>query len=1017
MGSALGFSPAMSAVRDHGSGRADIRDFGAVSYPTGTPPTAAVQATRAAFQAAIDSFKSSPNGGVVYVPGGKWFLDRPVFCDLSNVAIVGEGPSASLVYATTAHDMFVYGVARQPQGVALTADHFVDLFTGGPGGASYLDSSAVNGSGQRWALRTKGNCHIAQQGGAFDTVMGTYYKGLQVLTVEFAIDLTNNPGAANGSNQYSGFGLNDGPTPMPWLLDIARGRFQVMFSTSDKVFRLFQFYTVPSTPGFVRGAFQIDLANAQVAAWINGVQVATTNSLGSGFTASAGLTFLPNQMSPFGIGSNAFEASVVTDYYGGPSDLTFCGLKVSSALLYTAAGVGTAKTRIDSKTVNDNLRYFTVETSTIGLLPLTDDPAISTIDRVLSIQGYYPYPSTGYFLDNAGHGSPWAGINAGPISGLFVRCANAYFGRSIVTGWTGSLNVRGCTLWGGSHAIGTLNFGANYPIVISDCSLYGSDAGISLFYSSSVTIRNIQFLSPSYRAVIRLYESHLVRVEGLFVAGYCAPDYIVWANKSDLDLDRANFDFEGSDQGPTIAMIYASSDSFRTMSSTLRLSNIECGIIQDSAVVIMLDDLGVEDGWGSTPSTFSMRDVYIEGQVFRSWVQTNGTRWRAEFEAENARLRPRWVENTAGVGSVVARHPYYLGPPRDGTWDRNANILRPKNPTDGQFTEWRCLATGSYGTPTPPSWFGLSPIDTNGTALAAYVSDNAYWASSGAPVGAQGAFSNSVHSMGLNALFGGSATTLPSPLSMALNAYKATRSTYLGEMSGGGYARVPVPTTSWGASSGGTMINVQAISFPQASGPWTFGTFTRCQSLCLLDPSSHPIAAVDIAPLTVTSGMAPSFPVGSITIAPAVASTQGGFATIVHDMLNNAWLRGTLLAPPAVYLALSTSAATTASAPVEPFGGSYARVATSPASWTSALPGNLTNSYGPVGNTAVVTNAVSLSFPAPTGSWGTVQSVYLMDSSSGGNVLAAANLTIPRTVKAGGPANAFAPGALWICRS
>jgi hypothetical protein len=48
------------------------------------------------------------------------------------------------------------------------------------------------------------------------------------------------------------------------------------------------------------------------------------------------------------------------------------------------------------------------------------------------------------------------------------------------------------------------------------------------------------------------------------------------------------------------------------------------------------------------------------------------------------------------------------------------------SPVDGQFVEWRCVTTGTYGTPTPPTWAGLNPISASRNPLAAYVLNHAY---------------------------------------------------------------------------------------------------------------------------------------------------------------------------------------------------------------------------------------------------------------------------------------------------
>lgn len=79
--------------------------------------------------------------------------------------------------------------------------------------------------------------------------------------------------------------------------------------------------------------------------------------------------------------------------------------------------------------------------------------------------------------------------------------------------------------------------------------------------------------------------------------------------------------------------------------------------------------------------------------------------------------------------------------------------------------------------------------------------------------------------------------------------------------------------------------------------------------------------------------------------------------------------------PPTVYVGLSTADPTVdGSGVVEPSGNGYARVETSAADWNAA-------------SSQAKTNANAITFPAATGSWGTVAYVVLYDAASGGNFL------------------------------
>lgn len=111
-----------------------------------------------------------------------------------------------------------------------------------------------------------------------------------------------------------------------------------------------------------------------------------------------------------------------------------------------------------------------------------------------------------------------------------------------------------------------------------------------------------------------------------------------------------------------------------------------------------------------------------------------------------------------------------------------------------------------------------------------------------------------------------------------------------------------------------------------------------------------------------------------------------------------------IYSPPAtLYVGLSLGGANKAGSISEPSGGGYARVpvSNSPASFPAAAGGTKSNA-------AVIT------FPAPTADWGMVQSLFIADSASGGNVLASADLTTPKPISGGSLAPKVAAGALFL---
>ena len=113
---------------------------------------------------------------------------------------------------------------------------------------------------------------------------------------------------------------------------------------------------------------------------------------------------------------------------------------------------------------------------------------------------------------------------------------------------------------------------------------------------------------------------------------------------------------------------------------------------------------------------------------------------------------------------------------------------------------------------------------------------------------------------------------------------------------------------------------------------------------------------------------------------------------VVSNYLNNNILKAltaeaAFIVPSAVYVALYTSNPTQADVGTEVSGGSYARQLVT---WAALAANNKTNS-------------ASITFPTPTGTWGTVTYVALRDAITGGNLLASVALSTPIAITTGTP--------------
>lgn len=130
----------------------------------------------------------------------------------------------------------------------------------------------------------------------------------------------------------------------------------------------------------------------------------------------------------------------------------------------------------------------------------------------------------------------------------------------------------------------------------------------------------------------------------------------------------------------------------------------------------------------------------------------------------------------------------------------------------------------------------------------------------------------------------------------------------------------------------------------------------------------------------------------------------------LENKLGDHVLRGLAYTAPAnTYVALFTAAPSDAGGGTEVSGGSYARVAIAPANWNGTHGSTTGASSGTGGQ---YSNAVALTFPAPTANWGTATHFAVFDAATGGNMLFQAALTTSRTINSGDAAPVFNAGGL-----
>ena len=565
--------------------------------------------------------------------------------------------------------------------------------------------------------------------------------------------------------------------------------------------------------------------------------------------------------------------------------------------------------------------------------------------------------------------------------------------------------------------------GASYTVRLAGAvTVSALDCGVSLFFCDLHQEGKLGFGNYG-RHCIYSEATNTLKFQYVYVAAASTQAAYLIHTTGFLEIDRLTVDIEGYYPQN---LAYVRVDAIGSIPTGLNciLGTVAVGVVAPNTSIVYLDTTDTDQFAGKV----ALDNLSSYSTVFRAVVETTGRSPAGQVEETQVLAAP-WVLNSTadGLSSIVATHrPDVLR--RRGSFAKGSGIIRPRRPVDGQFTEFRCTGAGVYQTGAPgaaPRWTGLAPLDDSGAGLATYVQANPCWTAGGTaaapgPVGdlaacqfLDGYLGAGNLGAGYTAIFTKFGAALPAgvpaPSSSILAALvtqpPGTGYAIAGEVSGGGYARQAV---AFGASSGGVISNSGVITFPALTAP--VGTI---MGIALLDAGTgFVVGGAPLNPLATAAGTIVAVPAGTLALrlvpvptGGALAPQLGYVAPATADAFNNWLLRGQAIAPPpGLQFALSTAPAS-ASPPAEPTGNGYARV---------AAPAWSPNYYaGPAGTLpGVISNGAAAAFPTPTGSWGTIKSLYLLDGS--GNVICSGNLTIPRTPAAGSPAPTVAAGAFWV---
>lgn len=642
-----------------------------------------------------------------------YWIGEPIWCDLSHTTIRGTGGRARIAANWS------YGGALLISG--LSRDH------AGPSGDAgridahgLLDSSAAPNPGTRWGVRTTARRQLIFPDAEL-TFARYLWQDEPTVTVSLAVREPDGaplrPGPLVGMS-YSSWAH-------PWFTYVrGDGKVEVSFSTFTgrpdwiggddprRSNRTFSFEAPRSPDGTVRLAFTIDLANARVLAWSGDSQRAVdVSGLGSDFTPGGDFRFVPNERSPFAVGSDwSYGLNA-----NRTSDRVFLGLHVSRDIPYATDGPGEPWQGPGDG--SDVQRFFTRRGgNTVGLLPLTDNPAASLHQgrTVLSLSSgrqafercYGYLYSTGYGIDSyrLTEGFQLQDIELYQSNGnLHSGTGSAFLGASLLNPTFTRCSFRGGARGVSNHA----STGGFYTYRFRDCtSRDHADCG---FYLQKI---NSQFEGyngyPGHYGWLRLDDSS-GNLRDTFVGGAPASTRTMicvrgWDYGGGLDIDNAIFDSEG-EGGPSESGIYLEGD----WGTRLRTKRVFFGTLAKTACTLRLNGVqGWTRGRHSVDAEIShwpnvdhdpRAEVWINAPFYGT-VRIQPSAWMRNATPP-LELGPT---NSKGHGvRVILEDANRVPPGEPGTFARGVRAANARV-GPGEPDAWEVVSAGTTGTASPPVW-------------------------------------------------------------------------------------------------------------------------------------------------------------------------------------------------------------------------------------------------------------------------------------------------------------------------
>lgn len=431
----------------------------------------------------LQSLANATNVGTCYQ------MSSPVNCDASNLHIAGDSTSGCAIAGSGTG--LVFGFNRYLPGNVRISDYNPNIFVNAN---SILDSSAQG----HFGIRSNGVVDLSFQSSPLDlccygptfSTAPNFWNGVSILTWDFCLKPNGAIAGFSTTQQPPVGGMIRQNTPVPhpfYMVWSGSGAptFFFEYTTADGTTHEAKF-TGPSGMTTAWVSFQINLTAGTAYAWVgsssaSAVQVTVTNSNGGVIGAvPSGTSFAPNVVgAPFNLLSvSPFNGTAFNSVFGtsaAQADQTLLGCKLSNVELYNNNGVGTAQTRADSKTINDNLQFFTSETSpsrtTIAYLPLTDSGTRGNYRFVQGISALTPF-QTFWGLISGPSQAAYFQQNV-TLENFTINC-NDTIGAGIMIGSVLNVVCRKVDFVGGGQNVAGLKIWNNYVAAFYDCKFKGA---------------------------------------------------------------------------------------------------------------------------------------------------------------------------------------------------------------------------------------------------------------------------------------------------------------------------------------------------------------------------------------------------------------------------------------------------------------------------------------------------------------------------------------------------------------